>query len=218
MFNDQITDALLRGVKASRVKQRPGSNGKQFSYLEGYEVRANLNRIFGFGSWNVEVTDLTEVYSGAEKKEDGRRLWHVSYRATVRLSIRNDSLSFFTTYEDVACDEAINPNRAEATDQAIKSAVTSALKRAAANLGDQFGLSLYREGSTRPIVNFVLGHNWHPEPVDASPSDGPVAQDVQESADDEQVPDEELAEASEVLQEQLGAEPVNSGAWDAQTS
>jgi hypothetical protein len=35
---------------------------------------------------------------------------------------------------------------------AIKTAETQALKRCAINLGDQFGLSLYRNGSTAPLV------------------------------------------------------------------
>jgi recombination DNA repair RAD52 pathway protein len=37
-------------------------------------------------------------------------------------------------------------------DMAVKTAETDALKRAAINLGDQFGLSLYNNGSLRPII------------------------------------------------------------------
>ena len=39
---------------------------------------------------------------------------------------------------------------------AIKTAETDAFKRAAINLGDQFGLSLYNGGSTSPAVREVL--------------------------------------------------------------
>jgi hypothetical protein len=35
---------------------------------------------------------------------------------------------------------------------AIKTAESDALKRAAINIGDQFGLSLYNNGSTTPVV------------------------------------------------------------------
>jgi hypothetical protein len=35
---------------------------------------------------------------------------------------------------------------------AIKTAESDALKRAAINLGDQFGLSLYNNGATAPVV------------------------------------------------------------------
>ena len=39
---------------------------------------------------------------------------------------------------------------------AIKTAESDALKRAASNLGDQFGLSLYNNGSSAPVVITTL--------------------------------------------------------------
>jgi hypothetical protein len=39
---------------------------------------------------------------------------------------------------------------------AIKTAESDAFKRAAINLGDQFGLSLYNNGSTQPVVKQTL--------------------------------------------------------------
>ena len=39
---------------------------------------------------------------------------------------------------------------------AVKTAESDALKRAAINLGDQFGLSLYNNGSTAPVVTQTL--------------------------------------------------------------
>ena len=47
--------------------------------------------------------------------------------------------------------------RGDAHDMAIKTAETQALKRAAINLGDQFGLSLYKKGSTGPLVRKIVG-------------------------------------------------------------
>jgi hypothetical protein len=38
----------------------------------------------------------------------------------------------------------------------LKSAISGALKRCAVNLGDQFGLSLYRDGSVAPVVQRSL--------------------------------------------------------------
>ena len=46
--------------------------------------------------------------------------------------------------------------RGEAHDMAIKTAESDALKRAAINLGTQFGLSLYDEGSMKDVVGMTL--------------------------------------------------------------
>lgn len=62
-------------------------------------------------------------------------------------------------YEDGATGFAQNQTRGEAHDLALKSAVSTALKRAATSLGDQFGLSLYA-GTTNALVRGVLG--WDP--------------------------------------------------------
>ena len=39
---------------------------------------------------------------------------------------------------------------------AVKTAESDAFKRAAINLGDQFGLSLYNNGSLKPVVGRTL--------------------------------------------------------------
>jgi hypothetical protein len=61
---------------------------------------------------------------------------------------------------------------------ALKTAVSGALKRAASNLGDGFGLSLYRGGSMEPLVKRVVGYNtaegqpgWTPAPPETTPAD-----------------------------------------------
>jgi recombination DNA repair RAD52 pathway protein len=72
------------------------------------------------------------------------------------------------TYTEAAAGDATNyPSRAEAHDQAIKTAESQALKRAAVNLGDQFGLSLYRDGSTQAVVGKTLleGYTYNDEPI-----------------------------------------------------
>jgi hypothetical protein len=51
---------------------------------------------------------------------------------------------------------APQPDRAEAHALALTSAVSTGLKRAAINLGDQFGLSLYERGSRAAIVKGTL--------------------------------------------------------------
>jgi hypothetical protein len=65
--------------------------------------------------------------------------------------------------------------RGDVHDMAIKTAESQALKRCATNLGDQFGLSLYRNGSADPVVTVTLVGHAEPENV----GDGKPAVDEQ---------------------------------------
>ena len=139
-------DILLQPIKEHRVKL----DDKGHAYLEGYEVLAHLNRIFGFEGWSNQVTMLDQVFETSEEK-NGRTGWTVCYRCTVRL------IAAGVTKEDTSTGAAQNqPSRADAHDLAIKSAVTGALKRAATGFGDQFGLSLYKKGSVEALVGRVI--------------------------------------------------------------
>jgi hypothetical protein len=136
---------MLRGVNPMRV----GKDGKGFSHMEAYDIRAHLIRIFGFGGWSSEVTAMELVFetsTGAEKPR-----WSVAYRAQCRLTVQG------VVYTEWAGGDAQNyPSRADAHDMAMKTAESQAFKRAAVNLGDQFGLSLYWKGSTAPLVRATL--------------------------------------------------------------
>lgn len=48
------------------------------------------------------------------------------------------------------------PDPGEAHDMAVKTAESDAFKRAAINLGDNFGLSLYNNGSVAPVVRATI--------------------------------------------------------------
>jgi len=164
-------EVLLKPLAASRVAHR-NQGGMQLSYLEAWDVRAHLIRIFGFGGWSADVLSADCVYE--EKNEKGR--WEVGYRVLLRLrlSAQYDFLCE-TTYTEAAVGSATLPQRGEAHDMAVKTAESDALKRAAINLGTQFGLSLYDNGSRQDVVKHTLcppeGHDGsEPAPVSA-PSD-----------------------------------------------
>lgn len=144
-FTPKQVEYLLWPINPGRVKQLQG-----FSHLEAWDVRAHLNRVFGFGSWSVQ-TNVEIVYCEERAGKDGQPKWNVGAKAWARLTI-NSTDGDTVWYEDVASDESIHPNRGEAMDNAVKSAASGALKRCAVNLGDQFGLSLYRNGSLAPVV------------------------------------------------------------------
>lgn len=143
---------LLKPLNASRVAQR-NQSGISLSYLEAWDVKAHLIRIFGFGNWSADVLSADLVFE--DKDEKGR--WNVGYKVLMRLRIHayEDFLGD-TTYTEAAVGSATLPSRGEAHDMAVKTAESDALKRAAINLGTQFGLSLYDNGNRNDVVKATL--------------------------------------------------------------
>jgi DNA recombination protein Rad52 len=149
-MNDKQLKQLFAPINPRRVKKLQG----KFSYLETWDVIAHLNRIFGFLGWDKEVKTAELVF---ESESNDR--WTVCYRATVRLVVNADLYATRKISEDCATGEASNqPKRGEAHDLALKTAVSEALKRAAKDLGNQFGLSLYDNGSTASVVGMSLAY------------------------------------------------------------
>lgn len=160
-FSDQQIEQLLKPIRPSRVVKDP----KGMQYVEQHDIRAHLNRLFGFGNWDQQVTRLDLVFEeptkilDRETKKPKPDRWDVCYSASVKLAVRGpDGGLAASRYEDAATGFAQNQTRGEAHDLALKSAVSTALKRAATSLGDQFGLSLYA-GTTNAIVRGIVGYN-----------------------------------------------------------
>jgi hypothetical protein len=153
-FTEEQIIQLLKGINELRVSKKDG-----MSHLEAYDVRAHLTRIFGFGRWSETSLDLTMLYE--QSKEEGQSVrWRAAYRATQRLTIHAPSGLLVSTYDGSAAGTNFgwlpDTKRDETHDMAIKTAQSQALKRCAINLGDQFGLSLYKKGSLSPTVQRVL--------------------------------------------------------------
>ena len=140
-------DQLLQGLNEVRVSQRKGGGGKMLSYLEAYDVKAHLTRVFGFGGWSWQIEHVTLAF---EEQQENR--WVIGYRVQGTLTVQD------CKYSGVAVGSAMG-SQADAHDNAVKNGDSDALKRAAINLGDQFGLSLYANGSTRPVVQKTLDHD-----------------------------------------------------------
>ena len=132
---------LIKPINPDRIAKRKGGGGRELSYLEAWDVKAHLIRIFGFANWSWEVTSTELMF---ESDDSGK--WNVGYKVVGVLNVGD------ARYGEAAVGSATLPSRGDAHDLAIKSAESDALKRAAINLGDQFGLSLYNNGSTRPVV------------------------------------------------------------------
>jgi len=139
---EQIAD-LQKKLDPSHIAKREQS-GKQLSYVEGWHVIAEANRIFGFDAWNRETVTLLETsrdlvhIKGYQGKPDYDQ-WRVSYLARVRITV-GDIIREGTGYgSGMAKPEALG----DAIESAAKEAETDAMKRALMTFGNPFGLALY---------------------------------------------------------------------------
>lgn len=147
MLTQKQYDQLLKPLHPARVATRSGGGGRSLSYLESWDVKAHLIRIFGFGGWSWQVISADLAYE--EKTEKN---WSVGYKVIGKLWVNE----LCCEYTEAAVGSAQLPQRGEAHDMAIKTAESDSIKRAAINLGTQFGLSLYNNGSTKDVVIEVL--------------------------------------------------------------
>lgn len=143
---------LLKPIDPNRVSK----DGKGFAHVEAWDIRRTMNQIFGFGNWSADVHRMELVSEREVKSKDGRIRWNVIYRAQCVVRI-GDALGDGASYAEWAAGDATNPTLADAHDQAIKTAESQAFKRCAVNLGDQFGLSLYKNGSIAASVGEIVG-------------------------------------------------------------
>lgn len=125
LTNEQVK-ALLDPIDPSRV----GKDGKGFSHVEAWDIRKRMNQIFGFTGWSADVIAMELVYEAPDEK-NGKSRFSVGYRAQCRVTVGD------ATYTEWAAGDAINPTRADAHDQAMKTAESQAFKRCCVNLGDR---------------------------------------------------------------------------------
>jgi len=134
-FSEAQTKMLAGKLNEKFVKTRKQQD-RILSYIEGWHVIAEANRIFGFDGWDRETVLAECVW------QDGKREPKTcSYTARVRIRVR--------AAETVVCREGsgvghgAGPTLGEAHESALKEAETDATKRALATFGNQFGLALY---------------------------------------------------------------------------
>lgn len=146
---------LLRPINRARVL----NDGKGHSHVSQQDVVAHLIRVFGFGSFDIDVLSAECVFEAERvdpKTGESKGRWDCCYRAMVRLTLRDADGREICHYEDGSTATAQNQTRGDAHDLAYKSAISLSKKRAAINLGDQFGLSLYNKGQLEALVKGTL--------------------------------------------------------------
>ncbi|WP_329368890.1 Rad52/Rad22 family DNA repair protein [Streptomyces sp. NBC_00669] len=189
-LTEQQRRVLLGGLSPTRVHQTP----EGFSHLQQWDVRRWLIRIFGFGGFDTEILSVTVLRDAAQRAEGGRYRYAAVYRVHQRLTVKDVHGNRLASFDGVATGAAERWTPGEAHDDAVKEADSQALKRAAVNIGDQFGLSLYDSGSFDPVVRWAAPYGTPAEdppaparpvqdqPLSASPpAPAPVAEPVSEA-------------------------------------
>ncbi|MCM2427355.1 Rad52/Rad22 family DNA repair protein [Streptomyces sp. RKAG337] len=195
----KLTDTQIRVLFGELNQGRVGFNQKGFAHVQQWDVRRFLIRVFGFGGYDTELLDVRCVREIEHKPNnpDGKSRWTVVYLVHQRLTIKAVNGDVIGRYEGVATGDAQNqPSLGDAHDGAVKEADSQSLKRAAVNLGDSFGLSLYNGGATTPVVIWSAAHppkatsESGPAAVPTAPEDPPVLPDPEEATRDEAPADE----------------------------
>jgi len=113
------------------------------SYLEGWQVIAEANRIFGFDGWQRQ-TIAVRCVAQAERSigRDQKPGWGVTYTARVRVTVTAGGLTPLIR-EGSGAGHGIDLDLGQAHESALKEAETDAMKRALMTFGNPFGLALY---------------------------------------------------------------------------
>lgn len=205
-FNRAQTTQLLEPINPVRVHERGGRLN-----VVAADIRAHFNRVFGFGGWSGDLVEppREEFVRRYRKRTEtdatgdaasGQEMIHVGYLATYRLTVYawayqdDDNVPTritVATYTESAIGDASMgaANEGDARDFAVKTAESQAMKRCAINLGDQFGLSLYREGEAawkRIVGSVLVGHQF---PEEQAPTLGSVEPTEQVQPEDAAPPE-----------------------------
>lgn len=141
-FTPQANTALAAKLPANAVKSRQ-QGGRSVSYIEGWHVIAEANRIFGFDAWTRETIDLRCV--SEKEREIGQNKaqgWGVTYICKVRVIVDG------VAREGCGAGHGIDRDLGQAHESALKEAETDAMKRAFMTFGNPFGLALYDKEQT----------------------------------------------------------------------
>lgn len=139
-FSQDQVNALNAPLDAKNVKERSQGTFK-LSYIEGWQVIATANEIFGHDGWSRETSEVKCV---AEKERQIRSDpgWGVTYTALARVTVV-DADGGRIIREGCGTGHGIDRDLGQAHESAIKEAETDATKRALMTFGWPFGLALY---------------------------------------------------------------------------
>jgi DNA recombination protein Rad52 len=141
-FSPEQLAALSAPLDRAKVRQREQGRSR-VSYLEGWQVIAEANRIFGFDGWQRQTTSIHCVSQAERSIGAGHRPgWGVTYIARVRVTVAVHGGAPLIR-EGSGAGHGIDVDLGQAHESALKEAETDAMKRALMTFGNPFGLALY---------------------------------------------------------------------------
>eukprot|EP00501_MAST-03F_sp_TOSAG23-6_P001654 GSMAST32.ASY1.ANO1.1722.1 assembled CDS len=133
---NKIQRQLAQKLGSDFTVQRQGAGGSKVHYLEGWRSIAIANRIFGYNGWSSSINELTPDFIDGP---DERGRYSVGVTAVVRVELRDG-----TFHEDIGYGTSEGmKSKGDSIQNAKKSAVTDANKRALRFFGDILGNCLY---------------------------------------------------------------------------
>ncbi|MFQ6539422.1 MULTISPECIES: RAD52 family DNA repair protein [Aphanothece] len=147
-FSAEQIASLCAPLDRAKVRQREQGRTK-VSYLEGWQVIAEANRIFGFDGWQretIEVRCVNQAERPIGARGPGREArpgWGVTYTARVRVTVGGTTSAAAVIREGSGAGHGIDADLGQAHESALKEAETDAMKRALMTFGNPFGLALY---------------------------------------------------------------------------
>lgn len=135
------------------VSQRKGPGNSSLSYVNQHYVRRRLCEVFGALGFDTQTVRMERVHGPVLTEKQGRNnsayeVWTTVYEATVRVTARDLETGEVTIKEGTAAGVGEDKQIGWSTHLAVTEAETDALKRAAMQLGDSFGLALYDKEQT----------------------------------------------------------------------
>lgn len=136
-FSPEQSAMLRAPLDPAAIKPPP--KGKFGSYVDGFHIVSEANRIFGHDGWSYAITALAQCARIETTDSRQQPQVRVGYRCTVRV----EAGGVWREGAAVGTGMAKPENEADAHESAVKEAETDALKRALRSFGNTFGLALY---------------------------------------------------------------------------
>ena len=170
-FSTRQIALLSAPLDRANVRQREQGRSR-VSYLEGWQVIAEANRIFGFDGWE-RSTLISRCVAEHERPvgRDRKSGWGITYIARVRITITAGNRTLIR--EGSGAGHGIDLDQGLAHESALKEAETDATKRALMTFGNPFGLALY-DKQQRQVSGATAPAQAQPAQPRAATTDHPL--------------------------------------------
>ena len=172
-FSTRQIALLSAPLDRANVRQREQGRSR-VSYLEGWQVIAEANRIFGFDGWE-RSTLISRCVAEHERPvgRDRKSGWGITYIARVRITITAGNRTLIR--EGSGAGHGIDMDQGLAHESALKEAETDATKRALMTFGNPFGLALY-DKQQRQVSGATAPAQSQPAQIQPAPAQAKQAE------------------------------------------